>query len=222
MLSLNGKMESGSSSEIRERILESAESLFSEKGFSGTKVREITNLAGCNLAAINYHFGGKDNLYYQVIRRHLNVMRDVRIAGINRVMNEQKDNISLEKLLKAFADAFLEPFVDKNKSQRFMKLMIHEILDPKLPKKVFAEEMAIPILTALGNAMKKIYPELDEKEILISTISVVGQLMHSVHLNEVFAAEQDIDLSLPSLQEMVDHIVVFSAAGIRAFAGKKA
>jgi AcrR family transcriptional regulator len=222
MFSSDEKIEIGSSKEVKDKILESAEILFSEKGFSGTKVREITAMAGCNLAAINYHFGGKDNLYYQVIRQHLNIMRNVRIAGINKVMNEKKENISLEQLLRAFAEAFVEPFVDKKKSQRFMKLMIHEFLDPKMPKKMFIEEMVTPVLNAFGNAMKKIYPEIKERTILTSTISIVGQLMHSIHLNEIFTAEKNTGLSMPSMQEMIDHIVTFSAAGIRAFVGQKA
>jgi AcrR family transcriptional regulator len=217
MHSPNEKVENGASKEIREKILESAEILFSEKGFSETTVREITAMAGCNLAAINYHFGGKDNLYYQVMQKHLNVLREVRIAGINKVMQEKKDKVTLEELLQAFSVAFLEPFVDRNKSQRLMKLMIHEILDPRLPKKVFADEMAIPILTALGNAMKKIYPQLNDRVILLSTISLAGQLMHVLHFKELITADEEIAAMAPGLDEVIEHIVKFSAAGIRAY-----
>jgi hypothetical protein len=98
-----------------------------------------------------------------------------------------------------------------------MKLMIHEILDPRLPKKVFADEMAIPILTALGNAMKKIYPQLNDRVILLSTISLAGQLMHVLHFNELMRADEEIAAMAPSLDEVIEHIVKFSAAGIRAY-----
>ena len=57
------------------RILDAAEVLFAEKGFAGTSSRDITSSAGCNLASINYYFGGKDNLYKDVCKRRLNVLR---------------------------------------------------------------------------------------------------------------------------------------------------
>ncbi|MHC4998559.1 MAG: TetR/AcrR family transcriptional regulator, partial [Planctomycetota bacterium] len=44
--------------DVRNRILDVAEALFCERGFEGVSVRELTAAAGCNLAAVNYYFGG--------------------------------------------------------------------------------------------------------------------------------------------------------------------
>ena len=52
----------------RERILDTAEVLFASKGYHAVSVREITHAADCNLAAVNYHFGNKQNLYLEVFR----------------------------------------------------------------------------------------------------------------------------------------------------------
>ena len=52
----------------RERILCEAEALFAERGFYAVTIREITKAARCNLAAVNYHFGSKENLYMEVFR----------------------------------------------------------------------------------------------------------------------------------------------------------
>ena len=145
---------------IRERILAAAEKLFSEKGFSSTTVREITKKANCNLAAVNYYFQGKDNLYVEVIKKNLQILRDVRIEGINKVLKENPDRVTLEQLLKAFAESFIEPLVEKGRGQRFMKIMIHEMLEPRLPKQTFADEVAIPTIKAFGNALKRIYPDI--------------------------------------------------------------
>jgi len=49
--------------DTRERLLDAAEKLFCQKGFEGTSIRDITAEAGCNIAAVNYHFGGKEKLY---------------------------------------------------------------------------------------------------------------------------------------------------------------
>lgn len=53
------------------RILNAAETLFAEKGFSETTLRSITELANVNLAAVNYHFGSKKALIQAVFARFL-------------------------------------------------------------------------------------------------------------------------------------------------------
>lgn len=53
------------------RILDSAEQLFAEKGFSETSLRKITAHANVNLAAVNYHFGSKKELVQAVFARFL-------------------------------------------------------------------------------------------------------------------------------------------------------
>lgn len=208
------------SRKIRERILDSAEQVFSSKGFTATTVREITSKAECNLAAVNYHFGSKHNLYLEIFRRNLVLLRDARINSIRKVMSRQKESITLEKLIKAFADSFIEPLVDKSTGQDFMKLMMHEMLDPHLPKKMFAEQVAIPTISEFGKAVKTVCPEIGNKKIIMSVFSIIGQLMHAVHISEMFREEMDIDLQFPDLSELVDHIVAFSAAGIKAVSEK--
>ncbi len=53
----------------RERILDAAERLFAERGFDGTSIRDVTTEAGANLAAVHYHFGSKEDLVREVLRR---------------------------------------------------------------------------------------------------------------------------------------------------------
>ncbi len=53
--------------DTKERILTAARALFSAKGYDGTSVRDIARDARVNVAAVNYHFQGKANLFQQVI-----------------------------------------------------------------------------------------------------------------------------------------------------------
>jgi hypothetical protein len=50
----------------KEKILEEANKLFASNGFSGTSIREIATQADVNIAAVNYHFKSKENLYWEV------------------------------------------------------------------------------------------------------------------------------------------------------------
>ena len=51
----------------RERILDSAATLFASRGYDGVSTRELARSARVNLSAIGYHFGGKDKLYREVL-----------------------------------------------------------------------------------------------------------------------------------------------------------
>ena len=58
----------------KERILDAAEALFMEHGFEATSLRAITAAAEANLAAVNYHFGSKEELFQAVLTRRLDPM----------------------------------------------------------------------------------------------------------------------------------------------------
>jgi len=45
------------------KLLEAATLLFAQKGFSAVSTRELAEAAGVNIAAISYHFRGKEGLY---------------------------------------------------------------------------------------------------------------------------------------------------------------
>ena len=68
------------------RILDAAESLFMEHGFEATSLRQITAAAEVNLAAVNYHFGSKEELFESVLTRRLDPMnqRTHRTADASR------------------------------------------------------------------------------------------------------------------------------------------
>lgn len=66
-----------------DRILDAAERLFAEHGVAGTSVRAITEQAQVNVAAVNYHFGTKENLVRAVIAR--------RASGLEAARSEALD-----------------------------------------------------------------------------------------------------------------------------------
>lgn len=204
--------------DIQQRLLDAAEGLFCDKGFNGTSIRDITAAADCNVAAVNYHFGGKESLYAKVFQRHLGALREIRLASIEHVMSGADGEVTLERLLSGFAKAFVEPLLDKRGGGRLMTLMVREMLDPHLRKGMFAEEIAIPTLKALGGAMAVVCPGLSPKDMAMSIISLVGQLLHVIRVQEFLGSEQDAGFPMPSLSEMIDHIVRFSVAGIEAAA----
>jgi len=223
-MEVTGESKSGSDSNkgVRDRLLDAAEELFCEHGFEGASIRDIAAAAECNVASVNYYFGGKQKLYEEVWRRHLIPMRDTRIESINNVMSQNNGSVDLETLLRSFADTFVSSIVDSGRASRLSQLMAREYINRHLPASMFVDEVIMPTVTAMHRALVQTCPDLDESKIMLVIFSIVGQLVHLVHIREMFEQGGD-DLKLPVLDsaEAINHIVNFSAAGIRAYSEGK-
>jgi AcrR family transcriptional regulator len=204
----------------QDKLIEAAEELFCQRGFNETSVRDIASAAGCNVASVNYYFGGKDNLYLEIWRRRLAFMRESRLASIEKVMSSGGQPV-LEDLLRSYANSFIQPLVGGSTNCRFINLMAREMIDPHLPREMYLTEMVLPVLDALSEALGQICPWLDKTSVLTVILSLVGQLlMHTICVKEMFEKSNHPELSRVDLNGVVDHVVKFSAAGIRAYEGQ--
>jgi AcrR family transcriptional regulator len=205
--------------ETRERILSTAQKLFSEKGFEGTSVRDITTEAGCNVASVNYHFGGKENLYLETFRSMLVVLRDQRLAVIGELMARDPAP-TLEEFLESFAEGFIDPLVDESRGRMFTILVSREMFNPRLPHNVFVDEFIQPLLERVTVALAEVGPPLDPAAARLCIMSAVGQLLHAIKARHLFACHDHPEVVPESLADYVSHFVRFSAGGIRACAGE--
>ena len=102
-----------------DKILDAAERLFAERGFSETSLRTITTAAGVNLAAVNYHFGSKKDLIQAVFARFLDPLE----LELKRQMAES-DNPSVEQLLVMLQKSALKVSLEKYDGRsQFMRLL---------------------------------------------------------------------------------------------------
>jgi len=87
------------------QVLAAAERLFALDGFRNVSVRDITAEAGVNLASVNYHFGSKDALLFEIFRR--------RTAELNRerarMLHEAADRHGGKPPVRAILTALFAP-----------------------------------------------------------------------------------------------------------------
>lgn len=66
----------------RERLLDAAIAEFSERGFAGARIHQISQTSGCNRERIYFYFGGKVQLFEAALTRQLvTALEDLPIAG---------------------------------------------------------------------------------------------------------------------------------------------
>src|SRR2546425_12399039 len=89
--------------DTRSRILDVAEELFSEQGLDRVSIRDITDKAKVNLAAINYHFGSKEDLIVAVFERRVVPVNEARLEALDAVEEAAgKKTPKGEAILEAF------------------------------------------------------------------------------------------------------------------------
>jgi AcrR family transcriptional regulator len=109
----------------RERILKSAERLFAEHGYGETSIRAIVAKARVNQAAINYHFGGKDGLYREVLRTAFRALTKQQFAHA-----EEMKGMSREKALGEFIQYQLHPLGERGELSRHLRIFNWEAVLP--------------------------------------------------------------------------------------------
>jgi len=95
--------------------------------------------------------------------------------------------------------------------------MAREMMDSHLPHGVLITEMIGPVMAALVKAICEICPGVQRASVRPIILSIVGQLVYTVCAMHLFEESEDSELPPLDLTEMVEHIVRFSAAGIRAY-----
>jgi AcrR family transcriptional regulator len=103
--------ESPSATDTINRILDAAEELFADNGIAGTSVRDITQMAKVNVAAVNYHFESKDKLVYRVLDRRAGDLEQERTKALDRV-EERVASEGREPTVTELVDAMIGPIVD--------------------------------------------------------------------------------------------------------------
>ena len=198
--------------DVRNRILDVAEALFCERGFEGVSVRELTAAAGCNLAAVNYYFGGKDKLYAEMFRRQFEMMIQRNLGIIERVMAQP--DVSLEVLLRAVMEPVIRRVIENETGGKVLRLLVREILNRRIDQETLSADMKGRLFDRLGRAILQLVPEIEPDKILLVVLSFDGAMLHPFLFMD-FYQESMPDLTV---DDLLDHMVRFVAAGIRGYA----
>lgn len=162
----------------KERILGAAETLFARHGFAGASLRQVTAAAHVNLAAVNYHFGSKDNLIEEVFRRRLDELNARRVAALTVAM--AADTPSLDAVLGAFIRPALELSLDHGGGHAFMRVLARAYAEHDERLRRFLSDNYGHVLREFAAAFGRLLPHLDKEELYWRLDFITGALTHSM------------------------------------------
>ncbi len=204
--------------DTKTKILNSAEELFADQGFENVSIRAIINKASVNIAAINYHFGNKDELIFAVVKRRIMEVNNFRATGLEALQDEyQQKAIPVKKIIHAFIyPAFKHSNSDQKNGSRFLQLMgrIMSNTYPNLKSRVF--EVFDPIAQDYLKELIKAMPQISAEEVSQKFYFTIGSMAH-ILLNH---AETDcIKKSYTaerSLMKTAEDLIEFCSGGFQA------
>jgi AcrR family transcriptional regulator len=196
------------------KLIDAAGQVFSERGLHAATIKQITERAGVNVAAVNYHFSDKYELYAAVIRHALTSTRVV--PASNELKGTPKD-----RLRKVIRDQVMDIF-DRSRPLWRGPLLAREFVQPTAALDAVTEELLRPRSDLIRSIVRDILgPGVPEKKILAATFSVAAQaVFYLYHTRLIQRLHPDL-AGRDSAQELAEHIVEFSLAGLRAMRAKR-
>jgi AcrR family transcriptional regulator len=204
--------------DTKDKILEAAEQLFAEQGFAATSMRNITARAGVNVAAVNYHFGSKISLLKAVFELRFKPINEQRLKALDALEAEAGEGpLELEKLLIAFLGPAVRLWKEWGEvGERFVQFVgrAHSEANPDVQK--MFQELFSTIVNRFLPAFQRALPDIPPDEIPLKAYFMIGAMAHTMAWHKKLAFVHNDPMTTLDADVLLDRLVSFSAAGMRA------
>ena len=188
----------------RDRILDAAERLFAEQGFHLTTLRQITQSAEANLAAVNYYFGSKQELIRAIFRRRLDALNAARLERLDAIEGS-RGRPDLEAVLEAFVEPALEFTRGGDaEGQRFMQLLLRAFADRDTALHEAMRQEYAHVMRRFADAVSAALPGADAGRLRQQLDFIVAALTLTM-----------AESALKDTRIIAAELVQFAAAGLR-------
>jgi TetR/AcrR family transcriptional regulator, regulator of cefoperazone and chloramphenicol sensitivity len=211
------------SARTSQSLLAAAAEVFGEKGYREATIAEISQRAGTNIAAVNYHFRDKETLYREAWRHSF--LQSIKAHPPQGGVSEDAPP---EARLRGLIKALLYRVADKN-NKEFMMVkrefanptgLLEEVMDKEI--RPLHQRTRVLLLELLGSP-------IPEQQVQFCEISIISQCLNPM-VAERDRADGNRGASgdrpeIDDIEAYAEHVVDFSLGGIgviRSKAGKKA
>ncbi len=201
--------------DTRSRILDVAEELFGEQGLDRVSIRDITTKAKVNLAAINYHFGSKEDLIASVFERRVVPVNEARLTALDVLEKAARRKVpKLEDILEAFIRPALQSSLQTSRGgTAFSKLFGRCLSEPSPEMELLLKKQFEPLTERMHAVLRRSLPHLSRSEIFWRMKFTYGALHHWLLTKDKFRPDwvQNVDI-----EAQTQKLISFAAAGFRA------
>jgi len=198
--------------DTRQKLIDSAGEVFAEKGFAQTTIRDICQRAGTNVAAVNYHFGSKEDLYIEAVKA-------AHFEQCKLSDQELPPDLQPEEALRYFIHEMMTDMLDRESPSWKFELIMREMSHPTQACEELVRDYIGPKFELLESLLEVLLPsEMPLPQRRLFAFSIVGQcLLYRYHrpVGRMLVGEQEFE-ALFDVERLTDHLYGFCLAGIRA------
>jgi TetR/AcrR family transcriptional regulator, regulator of cefoperazone and chloramphenicol sensitivity len=197
----------------RTRILEAAGRVFAEKGFAQATSREICALAKANAAAVNYHFGSKEQLYQEVLRE-----ADQRLVDRQAIQSILASGKHPEQILEEVFSMVLHSLIGSESRSWCARLLLREMTAPSEALAEVFQHRIRPNMLAFRQVVAGIMDlPIEHLTVIRGALSAIAQCLFVFQNREmVQLAIPEYHLELSAVDQLARHMSVFAVGGFRA------
>ncbi|WJR81078.1 TetR/AcrR family transcriptional regulator [Bradyrhizobium sp. NP1] len=209
------------SDRTRSAILAAAERLYAERGFGEVTLRDIVAAAEVNLAAVNYHFGSKDELIAELfVTRSLALNRE-RLRQLRAAEEKGGDHAEVADILRALVGPALRGSLgaasEHSAAARFMIRASIEAVPPIHRIK----NREIDHLRKFTAALRRALPERDEVELYWGLHFALAMAHQTVRDSERLLKLSDGQCNLDDVDDVIERIVRVATMALTEGAAKE-
>jgi TetR/AcrR family transcriptional regulator, regulator of cefoperazone and chloramphenicol sensitivity len=200
--------------ETNDRLLAAAGEVFVDVGYRAATLREICRRGNANIAAVNYHFRDKEQLYMAVLERA------VELAGEGLMQIVPDPALSPEEKLRHFVHKLLHSMLGADRPAQLLRLIAHEMVEPTPALDLAVEKAARPLNEALAGIVTELLgPAAEPTLVRDCGASIMSQCSSYQHSEAIIRRLHELDVHDPAtIEQLAEHVYRFSLGGIRAFA----
>jgi AcrR family transcriptional regulator len=165
----------------RERILSAALSVFAEHGFERATLREITKRAGANIAAVNYHFRSKSDLFKEMVQRFFGPVNDARVAAVDRcIAGLTSGETSLDRVITAMVEPLVALSRDAERGRPLLRIMLQMRGLPRADTMMIMATAFDPVHDRMIEALAVALPHFRREELIWRYDLSRGAILHTL------------------------------------------
>ncbi|ACK50815.1 transcriptional regulator, TetR family [Methylocella silvestris BL2] len=197
----------------RQALLAHAAVAFAENGFERAAVREITRRAAVNQAAINYHFGGKEALYREVLRLAFAALREASLLD-----EETVDRVGREEAVRLFIRQQVTALEKHDQLSRYLRILAWETLAPTPIYLDFIASAELPMLDQAEKIVRRFLPAgAPRAEITIATIWLTQQVAPFIrHYDMLSQPPLNLTIDRRFIEQLAADVGRMAVAGLNA------
>lgn len=197
-------------------VLDAAEALFASYSYHAVSVRDITGLAKVRLATVNDLFGGKEKLFYEVIKRRAEVVNAIRQDRLSVIDPTEPREKRAEEIIAAFFEPLLDVSERGDGWRNYLRL-VNQMVSSRSPVLLNVIEFYNPITQKFLVTLHELYPEIPFPELLRHWQFILATYFSVFADNFRVNSMTRGEVQSSAFAETYDAARVFVLGGLRAF-----